>query len=187
MLPSSLTHRSAAATRASGFLTSTAPRPNTFAPFLAVAMSLAMFSVFSTLRPMMQALAPRCTRARTWPEHIEPAPPVQKTTLLSRRTSAVSFRVLGLECCGCTGVRRGVAYRRYRLSKHRSHIGTSREAWLRRWSVVSAESVESLRGRWSRGGEVGKGSKNILLGLVSAIVGDIYRIVSAVLLLRPKG
>jgi len=36
-------------------------------------------------------------------------------------------------------------------------------------------------------GEVGKGSKNILLGLVSAIVGDIYRIVSAVLLLRPKG
>lgn len=53
--------------------------------------------------------------------------------------------------------------------------------------MVSAESVESLRGRWSRGGEVGKGSKNILLGLVSAIVGDIYRIVSAVLLLRPKG
>ena len=65
MLPSSLAQRCAACSRSSGFLTSTAPMPITFAPERAVAMSLAMFSVFSTLRPMMQASAPRATMART--------------------------------------------------------------------------------------------------------------------------
>ena len=81
--PSSFTHLSAASCNASGFLTSTLPNPNTLAPFLAVAISFAIFSVFSTLRPMIQALAPRWTIARTWAEQIVPAPPVQKTTLLS--------------------------------------------------------------------------------------------------------
>jgi hypothetical protein len=65
MLPNSFAHLSAAACSSSGFLTSTAPMPMTFAPFRAVAMSLAMLSVFSTLRPTMQALAPRCTMALT--------------------------------------------------------------------------------------------------------------------------
>jgi hypothetical protein len=32
----------------------------------------------------MQALAPRATMARTWAEQMVPAPPVQKTTLLSK-------------------------------------------------------------------------------------------------------
>jgi hypothetical protein len=82
-LPSSFTHRSAASWRSCAFLTSTAPRPRTFAPFLAVAISFAIRSVLSTLRPTMQALAPKWTRARTWAEQIEPAPPVQNTTLLS--------------------------------------------------------------------------------------------------------
>lgn len=63
--------------------TSTEPMPSTFAPRLAVAMSLAMFSVFETFRPMMQALAPRWTRALTCALQIVPAPPVQKTTLFS--------------------------------------------------------------------------------------------------------
>ena len=56
--------------------------PKTFAPGRAVAISCAAFSVFSTLRPTMHALAPRWTRARTCPLQMVPAPPVQKTTLL---------------------------------------------------------------------------------------------------------
>ncbi len=75
--PSSFTHLSTDACRLSMFLTSTDPKPSTFAPFLAVVMSLAIRSVFSTFRPTMQAFAPRWTRARTWALHIVPAPPVQ--------------------------------------------------------------------------------------------------------------
>lgn len=67
--------------------TSTAPMPSTLEPDRAVAMSLAMPSVFSTLRPTMQAFAPRCTRARTCCEQIEPFPPVQKTTLSLKMSS----------------------------------------------------------------------------------------------------
>jgi len=57
--PSSSAHLAAASVKLSGLLTSTDPRPMTLAPGLAVAMSLAIASVFSTLRPTMQALAPR--------------------------------------------------------------------------------------------------------------------------------
>lgn len=60
--------------------TSQPPIPMTLDPGLAVWMSLAAFSVFSTLRPMMQALAPRRTRALVCMLHIVPAPPVTKTT-----------------------------------------------------------------------------------------------------------
>jgi hypothetical protein len=83
MLPSCFTHLSAAFCKSWASLTSTAPMPITFAPFRAVAISVAIFSVFSTLRPIIQAFAPRWTRARTWAEQMVPAPPVQKTTLLS--------------------------------------------------------------------------------------------------------
>lgn len=83
MAPSSSTHFSTAFSKLSILRTSTEPKPSTFAPLLAVAMSLAIFSVFSTFLPMMQAFAPRCTIARTWALHIEPAPPVQKRTLPS--------------------------------------------------------------------------------------------------------
>ena len=82
--PSSCTHFCAALFRLSCDLTSTAPIPITLAPRRAVAISLAIDSVFSTLRPMMQASAPRSTRARTWALQILPAPPVQKTTLPAR-------------------------------------------------------------------------------------------------------
>lgn len=83
MPPNSSTVRSTAFSRVSIFRTSSPPIPITFAPFRAVAMLRAMASVFSTLRPTMQALAPRWTRARTWALQIVPPPPVQKTTLLS--------------------------------------------------------------------------------------------------------
>ena len=83
MPPSSLTQRSTAFCKFSNLRTSTEPIPITLAPGRAVAMSLATRSVFSTLRPMMQALAPRCTKARTWALQIVPAPPVQKTTLFA--------------------------------------------------------------------------------------------------------
>lgn len=65
-------------------LTSHPPIPITRAPFLAVAMSLAAFSVFSTLRPMMHALAPRRTRALVCALQMVPAPPVTRTTRSSR-------------------------------------------------------------------------------------------------------
>ena len=65
------------------FRTSQLPMPITLAPDLAVAISLAAASAFSALRPMMQALAPRRTRARVWALHIVPAPPVTKTTVSS--------------------------------------------------------------------------------------------------------
>jgi hypothetical protein len=84
MAPSSFTHLSTAASKASIFLTSTDPMPITFAPLRAVAILFAIFSVFSTFLPIMHALAPRWTRARTWALQIEPPPPVQKTTLFSR-------------------------------------------------------------------------------------------------------
>lgn len=57
--PSSFTHLPTAASRLSIFLTSMDPIPKTLDPFRAVAMSLAMLSVFSTLRPTMHASAPR--------------------------------------------------------------------------------------------------------------------------------
>lgn len=63
------------------------PKPSTLAPDRAVAMSLATAAVFSALRPTIQASAPRWTRARTWAEHMEPLPPVQKTTLFVKRPS----------------------------------------------------------------------------------------------------
>ena len=86
MAPSSLTHVSTALCKLSGLRTSIAPMPRTFEPLRAVMMSLAMLSVFSTLRPTMQAFAPRCTMARTWALQMVPLPPVQKTTLLSAET-----------------------------------------------------------------------------------------------------
>ena len=105
MLPSSLMHVSTAFWTLSMLLTSTAPRPRTFEPFRAVAMSLAMPSVFSTLRPTMQALAPRWTIARTWALHIEPLPPVQKITLFLKRSS---FQTSLRYSCFCIGIVRGV-------------------------------------------------------------------------------
>lgn len=90
-LPNSPTHLSAASCKLLGSLTSTAPIPRTLAPGRAVAMSRAIVSVFLTLRPMMQALPPRCTKARTWAEQIVPAPPVQKRTLFSNRERGVSW------------------------------------------------------------------------------------------------
>lgn len=81
ILPSSFTHVATAFSRLSMLLTSTAPMPMTLLPDRAVAMSLAIPSVFSTFRPTMQAFAPRWTRARTCAEQILPFPPVQKTTL----------------------------------------------------------------------------------------------------------
>lgn len=82
--PSSCTHLSTAFSKLSIFRTSIAPMPMTFAPFRAVAMFCAIFSVFSTFRPMIHAFAPRWTRALTWAEQIVPAPPVQNTTFPSR-------------------------------------------------------------------------------------------------------
>jgi hypothetical protein len=85
--PNSFTHRSAASCRLSTLLTSILPIPNTLAPDRAVAMSFATSSVFCALRPTMQALAPRWTRARTCAEQMLPLPPVQKTTLSAKRLS----------------------------------------------------------------------------------------------------
>ena len=86
--PNSLAVRSAACCSWAGSLTSTPPNASTLEPGRAVSMSRAIFSVFSTLRPRMAAFAPRWTRARTCAEHIEPAPPVQKTTLLAAKRLA---------------------------------------------------------------------------------------------------
>lgn len=83
MEPSSLTQRSAASFKLSNLRTSTAPMPITLAPGRIAAISFAALSVFSTLRPMIQALAPRWTSARTWALQMVPAPPVQKTTLFA--------------------------------------------------------------------------------------------------------
>ena len=90
--PSSFTHFSTATCMLSILLTSTDPNPKTLAPCLAVAISLAILSVFSTFRPMMQALAPRWTMARTWALQMVPAPPVQNTTLFARK-QGVSFQI----------------------------------------------------------------------------------------------
>lgn len=95
--PSSLTQRSTASCKFSSLRTSTEPIPITLAPGRAVAMSWATRSVFSTLRPMMQALAPRCTKARTWALQIVPAPPVQKTTLFAGSRNQRGCGVDGLE------------------------------------------------------------------------------------------
>lgn len=65
MLPNSFAHLSTALLRLSTLLTSTPPIPMTVAPCLAVIMSAATRSVFSTFRPTMHALAPKSTRART--------------------------------------------------------------------------------------------------------------------------
>jgi hypothetical protein len=81
--PSSFTHLSTALSILCIFLTSTFPIPITFDPARAVSMDFAIDSVLAALRPMMHAFAPRWTMARTWAEQIVPAPPVQKTTLLS--------------------------------------------------------------------------------------------------------
>lgn len=94
--PSSFTHVATAFSSDSMLRTSTAPSPMTLLPDLAVAMSLAMPSVFSTFRPTMQALAPRWTSARTWAEQMLPLPPVQKTTLSSRDTISIQSM---LELC----------------------------------------------------------------------------------------
>jgi hypothetical protein len=58
-------------------------------------MSLATRSVFSTLRPMMQASAPRWTRARVWALQMVPAPPVMKRTRPAGEVSAGVFRSMG--------------------------------------------------------------------------------------------
>jgi hypothetical protein len=105
MLPNSCTQVLTALWTLSMLLTSTAPRPRTLLPFRAVAISFAMPSVFSTLRPTMQALAPRWTRARTWALHIEPLPPVQKMTLFLKRSS---FHTSLRYSCFCIGIVRGV-------------------------------------------------------------------------------
>lgn len=57
--PNSFTHVSTADSKEAMFRTSTAPIPMTLDPGRAVAMFLAMDSVFSTFLPIMQALAPR--------------------------------------------------------------------------------------------------------------------------------
>lgn len=57
--PNSFTHCSAALVRLSMLRTSMEPIPRTLDPERAVAMSLAMRSVFSVFRPTMQAFAPR--------------------------------------------------------------------------------------------------------------------------------
>ena len=72
--------------------TSTPPMPMTLAPGLTRAICFAAASVFSTLRPMMQAFAPRWTRARVWALQMEPAPPVMKRTRLAARMLATRFR-----------------------------------------------------------------------------------------------
>jgi len=87
MLPNSCTQVSIALDKLAVFRTSTAPMPSTRDPERAVAMSFAMRSHFSTLRPTMQAFAPKWTSARTWAEQIVPLPPVQKTTLSLNRPS----------------------------------------------------------------------------------------------------
>lgn len=81
--PNSSTHFSTAPCKLRTLLTSTSPNPSTLAPCLAVAISLAILSVFSTFRPTMHASAPKWTRARTWALQMVPAPPVQKTTLFA--------------------------------------------------------------------------------------------------------
>lgn len=106
--PSSLTQRSTASFKLSSSRTSTDPIPITLAPGRTVAMSLAVRSVFSTFRPTMHASAPRWTRARTWALQIDPAPPVQKTTLFAGGVSRVPGRFRG----------KGM-YRRCRLSRCR--------------------------------------------------------------------
>lgn len=79
--------------------TSQPPMPRTLAPGRAVAISRAIFSVFSTLRPTMHALAPSRTRARVCMLQIVPAPPVTKTTRLSGRVSLVArFQREGRGC-----------------------------------------------------------------------------------------
>lgn len=59
MLPNSFTHLSTALSKLCILLTSTPPMPTTFDPERAVAMDLAMDSVFEALRPMIHAFAPR--------------------------------------------------------------------------------------------------------------------------------
>lgn len=83
MPPNSSTHLSTALSKLCIFLTSTPPIPMILEPERAVDMDLAIDSVLEGLRPIIHAFAPRWTMARTWAEHIVPAPPVQKTTLLS--------------------------------------------------------------------------------------------------------
>ena len=85
--PSSFTQWSTACCRESTLRTSMLPTPMTLAPERAVAMSFATEAVFSSLRPTMQALAPRCTSARTCAEQMLPLPPVQKTTLSAKMPS----------------------------------------------------------------------------------------------------
>ena len=55
-----------------------APIPITLAPGRIDAISFATASVFSTLRPTMQAFAPRWTRARTCAEQMLPIAAVSK-------------------------------------------------------------------------------------------------------------
>lgn len=59
--------------------------PKTLLPGLNEDISVATFSTLGRFRPTMQALAPKITKARIWPEQIVPDPPVQKTTLPSFR------------------------------------------------------------------------------------------------------
>ena len=74
------------------FLTSTLPMPMTRAPERTLAMSLAAFSVFSALRPIMQASPPKWTKARVCALQMVPAPPVTKRTRLAV-TESVSYTV----------------------------------------------------------------------------------------------
>ena len=74
MPPNSSTHLATAPSRSCIFLTSTAPIPTTLAPLRAVAILLAIVSVFSTFRPIIMALAPRCTIALTCALQMVPAP-----------------------------------------------------------------------------------------------------------------
>lgn len=56
---------------------------NTLLPGLSDEMSVAICDAFCWFLPTIQALAPSATKARTCPEHIDPDPPVQKTTLFA--------------------------------------------------------------------------------------------------------
>ena len=98
--PSSFTQRSTADPREATLRTSTPPTPSTTLPSRAVAMLFAICSVFSEFLPTMQALAPRCTSARTCAEQMVPLPPVQKTTLSLKMPSFHTLErycVLGID------------------------------------------------------------------------------------------
>lgn len=72
--------------------TSQPPMPMTLAPGLTEAISFAAASVLSAFRPIIQALAPRRTRALVCMLQMVPAPPVTKATRPSVWLGPCQFR-----------------------------------------------------------------------------------------------